>query len=259
MLVCMRELLKAARTYYVRTDGSDSNDGLANTAAGAFLTIQRAVDVVLNTLDFGGFNVTIQVGDGTYTAGAVVNGPQTGLGLLTIQGNATTPGNVVISVATGTAIVLDRGAVLNIRHLELRAASGSGLQAFTACRCTFLNLVFGACGAYQMQAGYGARIVPGDYTITGGALSHLSVAQGGSVYTAGGLTVTLTGTPNFSVAFLFAEMCGTFRAQAITFTGAATGKRYAVETCGAVQTYSAGPNYFPGSTAGTAITGGVYV
>ncbi|MCX7898545.1 MAG: hypothetical protein N2444_00380 [Methylocystis sp.] len=35
-----------AATYYVRTDGSDSNNGLANTSGGAWLTVQRAMSTV---------------------------------------------------------------------------------------------------------------------------------------------------------------------------------------------------------------------
>ena len=52
----------------MRTDGSDSNTGLANTSGGAFLTLQKAWNAIL-TLDLNGFTVTVQIGDGTYTAG----------------------------------------------------------------------------------------------------------------------------------------------------------------------------------------------
>lgn len=64
----LRELLTADRTYYVRTDGSDSNDGTANTAGGAWLTIQYGIDWISQNIDFGGTNYTVylQVGNGTY-------------------------------------------------------------------------------------------------------------------------------------------------------------------------------------------------
>ncbi|MEQ8282904.1 MAG: DUF2793 domain-containing protein [Parvibaculum sp.] len=63
-----REPLTASRTYCVRTDGDDANDGLVNDAGGAFLTIQHALDVIYGTLDLAGFNVTIQLAAATYAA-----------------------------------------------------------------------------------------------------------------------------------------------------------------------------------------------
>jgi hypothetical protein len=98
-----REILTANRTYYVRTDGNDGNDGLSNASGGAFLTIQKAINVVAG-LDLSIYNVTIQIADGTYTAGATVNAPWIGAGDITLQGNVSTPANVVISTTSAHCI-----------------------------------------------------------------------------------------------------------------------------------------------------------
>ncbi len=56
--------LLANRTYYVSTMGNDSHDGL--TIPKAFLTIQHAINIVQNDLFLNGFQVNIQIEDGTY-------------------------------------------------------------------------------------------------------------------------------------------------------------------------------------------------
>lgn len=99
----VRPQLTANRTYYVRTDGSDSNDGSANDAAHAFLTGQKAIDVA-TSLDLSLYSVTIQFADGTYT-GTLVLKSFIGAGSIIIQGNPTTPANVLISVTSGHCIV----------------------------------------------------------------------------------------------------------------------------------------------------------
>ena len=75
----VRPRLTANRTYYVRTDGSDSNDGLTDLPGGAFLTIQKAVEAVA-ALDLSTYNVTIQVGAGTYPGTITLTGPFVGTG-----------------------------------------------------------------------------------------------------------------------------------------------------------------------------------
>src|SRR3954453_8074970 len=125
----VREQLAANRIYYVRTDGSDGNNGLSNTGGGAFLTIQKAIDTAA-ALDLSIYNVTIQVADGSYGGAVVVSGAWVGSGSVTLQGNTTTPGNVGITTAGAGAAALSvqSGSRLSVTGLKL-VSSGAGATA----------------------------------------------------------------------------------------------------------------------------------
>jgi pectin methylesterase-like acyl-CoA thioesterase len=120
----MREVLTANRTYYVRTDGSDSNTGLANTAGGAFLTLQAAINAAAS-IDISIYTVTISVAAGTYSSGVITLKACVGAGEVVITGDTTTPGNVIISSSgnafSGTGI----RTVYTIRGFALRTSNSS--------------------------------------------------------------------------------------------------------------------------------------
>ena len=257
-----REKLTADRTYYVRTDGNDSNNGLSNTSGGAFLTIQKAIDTVAATLDIAGYTVTIQIADGTYTD-AVVLKNVTGFsaaGNLVIQGNNTTPANVLVSVTSKSGFTADGlSSVWDVKDLKITTTtSGECLLSQNGSTIRFGNINFGAAGSHHILAQYGGASVVAisNYTITGGAIAHVEVASG-IVYLQS-RTVTLTGTPAFSFVFANAWRCGVLIADFMTFSGAATGTRYAATVNGVIVVSGGGSNYFPGSSAGSTATGGQY-
>lgn len=258
----IREKLTADRTYYVRTDGNDSNDGLTNVAGGAKLTIQGAITAI-NLLDMNSKAVTVQVADGTYTGGVSVGGMQGyGLGSLTIQGNAVTPTNVIISTTSVTAFNC-RGNVANpivIKNMKITTAtSGHCIQAQAGVTVQISGIDFGACASYHMDASHQGRItVVGNYTISGGALAHCVAEYFGWFQKSTAYTVTISNTPAFSSWYALAY-CGYLHDMGGTFSGSATGTRYSAQQNGIINTNGGGANYFPGNSAGSTATGGQYV
>lgn len=256
-----REKLTADRTYYVRTDGSDSNDGLTNTSGGAFLTIQKPIDVFCKTIDCAGYAANIQVGDGTYTVGGAM-GQLVGQTKLTFTGNVSTPANVVVSTTSANAFQnYIGGMTLELKSLKVQTTtSGSGIVADAGGSITYDNLVFGACANYHRLAQRGGRIaVNGNYSITGGAQAH-EVSGNYGVQQTYSRTITITGTPNFSIAYAYMNTTGTIEDVGNTFSGSATGKRYSISLNSVLNTGGGGANYLPGNTAGdTPTTGAQYV
>ena len=249
-----REKLTAARTYYVRTDGNDSNTGLVDYAGGAFLTIQKAIDVA-SAFDLNGFTVSIQLGDGTWTAPVSVG--QTINGALEILGNATTPDNVFFSVASGSCVTTTgAGTKVVVRNMKLQAASVSACAAVGASRLTLQNVTLGACGyAHVAAAGRSQIVVSGNCRIVGSAPSFANLDNAVIDFT--GASFTLTGTPAFTY-FLNVYAMSYARAVAVTFTGSATGSRYSADSNSYINVNAAGESYLPGNAAGTKTNGGQY-
>ena len=252
-----REVLTAARTYYVRTDGSNSNNGLANTSGGAFLTIQKAIDTAV-ALDLSIYSITINVADGTYT-GAVVLKPYIGVGPVYITGNTGTPSNVVISTTTNAVSGTQCGS-WTLQGMKIQSSGGHCvLIGGGYSDVTLSGVYFGASAGAHIYAQQGANIsVAANYTISGNAQIHYSCSFGGKIYVVSGITVTLSGTPAFSI-FTNADTTGIWYGLP-TFSGSASAGtyRYSASLNGVIQTYGSGASYFPGGNAGVTATGGQY-
>ncbi|MBV5347846.1 hypothetical protein JZU46_06505, partial [bacterium] len=247
-----REKLTANRTYYVRTDGNDANTGLANTSGGAFLTIQKAVDVAAS-LDTLIYNVTIQISAGTY-ASPITCKQCVGAGTVTIIGNETTPANVVTN---GGGAFHSKG--IQTKYI-IKGIKGTGTGSFVNASMNsaieFQNCEIANTGQQIRAEDGGIITATGNYEIVSGASSSVA-AVGGGVIRVQGRTITLINTPAFSI-FCDVNVAGKIFFNSNTFIGSATGIRYYLQLNSVCLTNGAGPTYIPGNTDGVSITGGQY-
>lgn len=238
-----RELLTANRTYYVRTDGSDSNSGLANTAGGAFLTIQRAVTVVAYSLNLGGYDVTISVADGTYSESVTISNAWDGKGTVSIVGNSTTPTNVIVP---------GRFSATGHSRITVRDLQCMGLVTSSYGYLSFTNLVFVTGSNNMIEATDNGMIEStGNWKIAGGPYVYgLYANSGGTIYIPN--TVTLTGTPDFSGSFVYAAQNSRV-ISTVNYSGSATGVRYLLTENSSLMFSGASPSVttLPGDELGT--------
>jgi hypothetical protein len=261
----LREVLTANRTYYVDGAlGSDSNDGLSS-GAGAFATLQKAVDVV-TALDTSIYDVIIQLADGTYTGGALFSGPWGGAGSIVIQGNVADDDAVIIST-TSDHCVKNTGtlpAILKIQYVKMQTTTvGNCIGNEGIGEIHFKNVVFGDCANYHIYAAApGAAIRSrANYAIEGNCQRHMDARFGGLVDT-GGRTIDFRSNSDCSIQFAQAFVLGTLIANGMTFNDngyTLTGQRYAVSMNGAIYVGGGGASYFPGDSAGASGSGGQYV
>lgn len=254
-----REKLDAARTYYVRTDGSDSNTGLVDSAGGAFLTIQKAIDTAV-ALDLSTYAVTIQIRNGTYT-GAVTLKSYIGVGPISIVGDTTTPANVVISVTSANAVTAN-GVIGAWKMSGMKITTVTTGHCFSIANGSSLTMngnfsIGPSASGYDhfSLATYAKVAITSNYSIVGSAYEH-ALCSGGAYFDNNSVTVTITGTPTFTY-FYRAVRLGNVTAYGVTYSGAITAgaTRYSITVNSILETGGATTSV-PGSVAGTTATGG---
>lgn len=258
-LTLIRPKLTAARTYYVRTDGSDSNNGLTNTAGGAFLTIPAAVSAALS-IDMNGHDVLVQVADGTYTNGLSLAYNPVGPGQLSFQGNVSTPANCIIQATNENAAHVGNHATLNITGFKLVTITGGNcLDANQRGIINASALEFGTCADTHVHSFNNSIInINGNYKISGNALQHYSVHDNSDIAIDGSV-ITVSGSRTFTT-FTDAEALSLISFISVTFsTNVATGKRYVGDSLAIIQTSGAGSTFFPGDVSGTSTNGAIYL
>jgi hypothetical protein len=280
LLAALRRLYRipvtADMTIYVNpTTGNDSNDGLSPSTA--FLTIQAAINNVYYVYDWHNHGCTIQLADGTYNYsvanGYAANFNGTPFGMepfqLTLQGNAASPGNVIINATNANCLQVFGQGTLTVTGVTFTATGtiagittnqGLGLVANNGAWVYINNCHFGSCGQTQVSCIDGSVVVVqagATSNFTGNTQTSLYVAVGGQLWLQGA-TMNVTGL-TVSDAFIFAQECGTCNGITATFIGSATGSRYNVFANGVIQTGGGGATYFPGSAAGITGSGGQYV
>ncbi len=250
-----RAIIGQNTNFYVRSDGADTHNGLSNSAGGAFLTIQHAVDIISTYFDTGIYQAIINIGAGSFAgagAGTIVGN---GMALILSGAGATTIITSTMGANSGGNIQLQNMKLLPTATNSVIAGSGGAITLGS-------GLEFGAAaGLAHIYANAGKIFVNNGYTLSGAAFSHFQAFNNGIIVIAGGITITLTGTPAFS-AFANADTASTLNfatnGGVAAFVGSATGVRYSIDNLSLISTGGAGASYLPGNSAGTAAHNAIY-
>lgn len=264
--------LLAPRTYYVNAGtGSDSNTCLS--AITACLTIQHAL-ALTSALNLNGYNVTINVADGTYTSTTAIVLPSiNGSGTVTINGDSGNPAMVVINNSTtGSAINAGGTIGYTIENVKLQSTTNSagdpGAGVWTqGAIITLNNVYYGACqGGYVFAVG-GTVSLFGNVVISGGVAGNTISIGAGFLAGSGGTInvppskIALTISTAITVVyFVYATQSGSLDILYSSITGPSnvTGTRYLATLNGTIFTNAGGASYYPGTISGATSAGGQY-
>lgn len=258
----IRTLLGAAAQFYVSIIGSDlAGDG---SQGAPWATFQHASDVIAQTIDTGGQNVTVQGVCGAppcvWGAGVQLLAPYLGGGSVTFQGDLLHPENQVISVNAAACFQATfPAAQFRVGGFKCTNVAGDGIYASAGAMVWVTGpMEFGPVAQAQFESNGGYIINTATrWTVSGGGAKHIYVHGGGQFENAMGLTVAMVGNPAFTNV-IYAASLGMAELGSIIYSGPCSGQKYVALWNAVLETYGAGPDYFCGSLPGGTAFGGIY-
>lgn len=258
-----RILLTTPTIYYIDLyNGSDANDG---SSGAPWKTLQHSWDWCQHNLDLGGQQLTFQIAPSVYNSNTVT-------GLIAVErmvgqvaypifnGDISNPWNVVVHT-NGHCFNAYQDAVFGVSNLTV-AADGPGAVAIRSqwnSKIFLKNNFFYITNFAHMEATKDGWIFSdGPYQIWGSALYH-AVGDLGTVFISGGdaATVTIFSQPTFTAFAYAVEPTGKVLSHTTTFSGPVVGPRFKGVLGGSIGV-GGNVNYFPGSTAGSVDSPGVF-
>ncbi|UGY23706.1 hypothetical protein HU675_0038135 [Bradyrhizobium septentrionale] len=248
--------------------GNDNFDGSQPTISGTKGPLQKIQTAINKAWSFppSVFSITIQLADGTYNE-AVSTPSFPGPGII-ITGNAASPANVLVTGANNAHTFAVNGPnQMTVQNLKGTTGTGSGppclfIAQGSGAQLNTANTISGFV-QFSVHEAFGPCFVSvGNHTYAGNFSQALNAVFGGfvglaqnSVFT---ISVALTCT-----AWGVASSGGSISVPAVgvpTFVspGNVTGAKWLASVNGTITTQGQGVNFFPGSIAGTAQSGGQY-
>lgn len=197
-----RTKLQGAATYYVNfSTGNDGYDGLsasanADTHRGPFKTPAACIEWIARYIDTGGYAVTINLADGTYSAAPIIaNLPFVGGGAVSVVGNTTTPANVDFAcTGVGPAIAISNGAQLSVSGVRVACTDNNSINVTGQNSKLTMNGAWtsAATAGVGLSAANGAEIhLAANYTLSDDQLYHWLAFDSGRLFFDGG-TLTIS-------------------------------------------------------------------
>lgn len=267
--------LSSNKTFYVRPDGNDNNDGSANTATKAFKTIQAAVNYVSANFNVVNYVATIQVSAGTYTERVALPKYQSSTGNMRLYGDSKDT-TIVIGCINSTA----SSGTWNIQDFTVKSDGQPGpgssfntsllvVNDSASLNATNVKLLGDIQPVSEGGTTTGISVTGGTCVIGLVDIILADVAKGRSFISAatGGYVrmtqdCVLTGIQNNNTVlatdgskFVRAGLAGQPLAN---FSGSVTGKRYAATFNSIINVSGGGENFIPGSSEGSVSTGSQY-